>query len=493
VTRISFYEPSTTVRQIQVSGLSAAKKYNFVLFSSYQDGLSALTKFTINGESQSIQASFNKDKTVTFNNVIADGSGNVVISVAKDTGSSNAFINSLVIEAYDTTAGMLLNPADLRILKKGRTTATIQWQDRSDNETGFEVWRASDSTGAYALIKTLPANATTYADNGLSPNSTYYYIVRATNATTQSNYSNIASLTTYSYQVYINFTGTSEAPTPWNNLNVPPQVGFAWNNFFDSTGTATSVGMTVTQTFAGIQSLGNVTGNNSGIYPDLVLLDDYILFPGTVGGLQLSGLNLALKYDLTFMSSTTTWGDNTTAFAVGSDTVLLDASLNSKENVTMFNVSPASDGTLGLNVLPYTTSSQGGLINAWVIQGYTPSTNVAPGLPTTPGGTVARTTAVSGNSLRTQVVSADSVVSAYPNPFQQYFTVSVPADDHDKIQVGIYDVNGKLVFARQFDDLVQGDNFLRITPNYPLTSGVYFVRVAYAKGKSSKVIKMIKQ
>jgi hypothetical protein len=293
--------------------------------------------------------------------------------------------------------------------------------------------------------------------------------------------------------VYINFTGTSEAPTPWNNLNAPPQVGFVWNNFFDSTGTATSVGMTVTQTFAGIQSLGDVTGNNNGIYPDLVLLDDYILFPGTVGGLQLSGLNLALKYDLTFMSSTTTWGDNTTAFAVGSDTVLLDASLNSKENVTMFNVSPASDGTLGLNVLPYTTSSQGGLINAWVIQGYTPSTNVAPGLPTTPGGTVTRTTAVSGNSLRTQVVSADSVVSAYPNPFQQYFTVSVPADENDKIQVGIYDMSGKLVFAKQFDNLVQGDNFLRITPNYPLTSGVYFVRVAYAKGKSSKVIKMIKQ
>ncbi|MBS1659465.1 MAG: fibronectin type III domain-containing protein [Bacteroidetes bacterium] len=494
VTRNSFYEPGSTVRTIQVSGLTAGKKYNFQLFSSYQDGLSALTKFTINGVSQSIQASFNKDKVVAFNNVIPDGSGNVTISVAKDTGSSNAFVNALVIQAYDGSGGLVLNPADLRVVTKSRTTARIQWQDRSDNETGFEVWRASDSTGSYSQIKTLPANATSYTDNGLSPNSTYYYIVRAVNATTQSNYSNIASLTTYSYQVYINFTGTSNATMPWNNLLAPPQVGYVWNNFFDSTGAATSMGMTVTNPFAGIQSLGNVTGNNSGIYPDAVLLDDYILFPGQVGGLALQGLNLSLKYDLTFMSSTTTWGDNTTAFAVGGDTVLLDASINAKENVTMFNVSPLSDGTLGLNVLPYTTSSQGGLINAWIVQGYLPSTHTAPAVPGTPGNAAVKTTAVAASSLRlSQTVKADSVVSAYPNPFKEFFSLTVPADNGDKIQVGLYDLSGKLVFAKQFNNLVQGDNFLRIEPNYPLTPGTYIVRVAFAGGKASQTIKLIKQ
>jgi hypothetical protein len=495
VTRISFYEPSTTVRQIQVSGLSAAKKYNFVFFGSYQDGLSGLTNYTIGATTVSLQTSYNTSKTVQINGISPDGSGNVTISVAKGTGSSNAFINSLVIQSYDAASSPLLTPTDLRITSLSKTTMNLQWQDRSSDETGFEVWRSVNG-GTYGLVASLGANVTNYLDKGLSPNTTNYYIVRAVRSGTNSNYSNVATATTYAYQVYLNFTATSEAPLPWNNLNAPPQVGFVWNNFVDSIGAATSVGMTVTKPFAGIQSLGNVTNNNSGIYPDLVLLDDYIVFAGQTGGLKLQGLNLAQKYDLTFLPSTTTWGDNTTAYAVGSDTVLLSGSLNTSATVTMYGKMADNNGELSLDILPYTTNSQSGLINAWVVQGYTPYTGSVPTVPVSTGGANER---LSTGTTSTQFVNSsqtlttDTVVRAYPNPFHDQFTLSVPADNHDKIQVGIYDQGGRLIYSKQFENLIQGENFLSIVSAQNLPAGVYFVRVAYANGKPGKVIKMLKQ
>jgi hypothetical protein len=496
VTRNSFYEPSTTVRQIQVGGLSASRKYNFVFFASYQDGLSALTNYTINDSTVSLQASYNTNKTVQINGISPDASGNVTISVAKGTGASNAYINAMVIESYDTASNPLLAPADLRVTTISKTTMSLQWQDRSASETGYEVWRSADGE-AYALDSSLPANVTSYVDKGLTPNTPYAYLVRAVRDSTFSGYSNVMMAASYAYQIYVNFTASSEAPLPWNNLNAPPQVGYVWSNFDDSAGSPTSIGMTVTKPFAGIQSLGNVTGNNSGIYPDLVLLDDYILFPGQVGGLKLQGLDLSQKYDLTFLPSTTTWGDNTTAYAVGNDTVLLSGSLNSSATVTMYGKTADNNGELSLDVLPYTTSSQAGLINAMVIQGYTPYSNVLyvpsrdtgvtqpvpPGSPTPPP--------PPGDS--SQVTIMDSVVHAYPNPFHDQFMLSVPADNNDKLQVSIYDIRGRLVYGKEFDNLVHGINYLNVDRVSALTNGVYIVRIALKSGKKRATFSMMRQ
>jgi hypothetical protein len=489
VTRNSFYEPSTTVRQIQVGGLSASKLYNFVFFASYQDGLSALTKYSIGSTTVSLQASYNTNKTVQINGISPDASGNVTISVAKGTGASNAYINAMVIQSYDAASNPLPAPAGLRINNISKTSLSLQWQDRSSNETAFEVWRSING-GVYSLLTTVPANTTSYLNKSISSDIRYYYIVRAARSGTYSGFSNVAAATTYAYQVYLNFTASSEAPLPWNNLNAPPQVGYVWSNFDDSVGSPTSVGMKVTKPFAGIQSLGNVTGNNSGIYPDLVLLDDYILFPGQVGGLKLQGLDLAQKYDLTFLPSTTTWGDNTTAYAVGNDTVLLSGSLNSSATVTMYGKTADNNGELSLDVLPYTTSSQAGLINACVIQGYTP---YGGGVPTVPVLTGGANEGLVTSMASARLLSVDTVVRAYPNPFHDEFTLSVPANNHDKAQVSIFDIRGRLFYMKEFSELVQGENFLSIQPAQLLADGIYFVRVAYAQGRSYKIIKMFKQ
>jgi hypothetical protein len=62
------------------------------------------------------------------------------------------------------------------------TSTRLNWTQNA-NETNFEVYRGTTSGGPYQLINLAAANATTYTDNGLDANTTYYYVVRAVNNT----------------------------------------------------------------------------------------------------------------------------------------------------------------------------------------------------------------------------------------------------------------------------------------------------------------------
>ena len=293
---------NVSTSRIQISGLNNAKQYNFVFFNSMWDGTNGMTYFTINSQTDSLQADWNINRTVQLNG-IRPVNGVVTIGVSKSAAAQVAYINSVIIQGYDTTAGTLLSPTGLITTGVTQTTVSLSWQDRSAIETGYEVWRASDATGSYSLVASLPANAVTYQDTKLSKGSNYYYIVRAVDNGTYSNYSSVLPVTTYTDAVYIAINNTPAASSPWNNLNSPGGLGYSWSNFMDSTGVATSMGLLQTGIFAGANSLGDVTGNNSGVYPDAVLKYQYVLFAGNFGAFTLTGLNLSRVYDLTFMGS----------------------------------------------------------------------------------------------------------------------------------------------------------------------------------------------
>jgi hypothetical protein len=482
-----------------VNGLDVSKTYNFVFFNSQQDGTNGLTNFTINGQTVSLQASFNINKTVQINGIRPDASGGVTISVAKASGASNAYLSSVVIQGYATNAAAVLNPIDLRVLSYTQGTVSLQWQDRAANETGFEVWRA-DNTGVYAKVANVGAGIVTYKDSRLTANKDYYYIVRAIMGSTTSDYSNVARVTTASDQIYMNVNSGSNsgglAALPWNNLNSLPAIGVTWNNFRDSTGNQTSVSMLQTQDFAGLNAIGQTTGNNSGIFPDAVLMEDYVAFQGQVGGLQLFGLNLSKQYDLTFMASDNLFGDNTTAYAVNGDTVFLNAMYNTTATVTMHGVTPDNSGKIDIKILPYGSSSGGGWINAMIIQGYTQSSANAPAPPQTTGGTNRLAATATGASFNNtgQTLALDSAINAYPNPFQQFFTLQVPGfTNNDRVNVTVYNLSGQQIYAKEFNGLVQGQNFLRVDANQNFAkSGIYIVRVVNLSNNSSKTFKLIK-
>ncbi|MFN7139548.1 MAG: fibronectin type III domain-containing protein, partial [Limisphaerales bacterium] len=87
-------------------------------------------------------------------------------------------------------------PSGLTAAAVSATQVNLNWTDNSNNEDNFIVARSTTSGGPYTDIATLPANTTSFGNSGLSPNTTYYYVVRSVNSGGASGNSNQATVTT---------------------------------------------------------------------------------------------------------------------------------------------------------------------------------------------------------------------------------------------------------------------------------------------------------
>src|ERR1051325_5796548 len=72
----------------------------------------------------------------------------------------------------------------------------LVWNDNANNENNYLLSRSTIPGGPYTVIATLPANSTNYSNTGLIAETTYYYVVRATNYLGASANSAEASATT---------------------------------------------------------------------------------------------------------------------------------------------------------------------------------------------------------------------------------------------------------------------------------------------------------
>ncbi len=88
-------------------------------------------------------------------------------------------------------------PLELGAQATGPTEVVLNWTDASDNESLFRVERKRGSFGAWSEIATPALNATAYTDGGLTPNTTYFYRIRACNDVGCSPFSNQAGATTH--------------------------------------------------------------------------------------------------------------------------------------------------------------------------------------------------------------------------------------------------------------------------------------------------------
>lgn len=77
----------------------------------------------------------------------------------------------------------------------GASQINLSWVDNASDERGYKVEHSTDGA-AFSEIGTAAVNATGYTDSGLSVASTYWYRVRAWNASGDSGYSNTDSATT---------------------------------------------------------------------------------------------------------------------------------------------------------------------------------------------------------------------------------------------------------------------------------------------------------
>jgi len=95
----------------------------------------------------------------------------------------------------------LTAPSNASAFASSATRIDIGWQDRSFNETGFELHRSTTGvSGTFTLLTTVGANVPTYSDQGLTPSTQFCYQVRAVRAkgstVTYSAFSNTACATT---------------------------------------------------------------------------------------------------------------------------------------------------------------------------------------------------------------------------------------------------------------------------------------------------------
>jgi len=111
---------------------------------------------------------------------------------ATNVAGDSAFSN----EVSGTTP--LAKPTSAHATAVSSSQINLTWVDNSASETGYLIERKTGSTGTYAQIAQVGANVQNYSDtNGLNSNTRYYYRVRATNGTLNSDYSNETSAVTF--------------------------------------------------------------------------------------------------------------------------------------------------------------------------------------------------------------------------------------------------------------------------------------------------------
>ncbi|MGN6211870.1 fibronectin type III domain-containing protein [Parafilimonas sp.] len=494
VVRTGEYEGSSKIDSMKISGLDQTKKYNFIFFNSHDDGLNGNTRFEINGQAVTLDAAYNINKTVQINGITPNSAGEVTIKISKAAGADYAYINSLVIQSYSSSL-QLLAPADLFVKEVTKNMVKLQWADRSFDETGFEIWRATDSNAVYTLQKTVAANVTAFTDSNLLSAKTYYYSVRAVKPGAQSGFCNTVAAATYAQVIYVNFTFQNQANVPWNNTLALPEDGLVWNNLLDDSGIPSSISLQQTGIFAGIYAPGMNTGNNSGVFPDKVLADSYGLFTGQSATMKVTGLNVNLTYDFTFFASSQAGGDVNSSYMVNGKKAVLNASLNTKGTITVYNVQPDENGEAVITIAPNTLTSQFGLLGALLIKeheasGNAPSTEHT-SASATPIAAINKTAGTS--SLQAADIITGNKVAAYPNPFVNDFTVDLSLTKPDNIRLELYAINGLLILNKNIGNLPEGKHSFKIKPDASIKPGTYILKILYRDANAASYFKLLKQ
>lgn len=93
----------------------------------------------------------------------------------------SAYSNIVSVEIDGDPASLPEAPEHLQASDVKATSLTLTWLDRSDNETGFEIDRSLNDSFTEPVTFNVDVNQTRFEDQGLTPETLYYYRVRAVN------------------------------------------------------------------------------------------------------------------------------------------------------------------------------------------------------------------------------------------------------------------------------------------------------------------------
>ena len=127
-------------------------------------------------------------------------------------------------------------PTSLLLTPVSATQIDISWTDNTSIETGYVLERSLSSNSGFAEVVTLGANVTSYQDNSLLAETTYFYRVKAINAEGSSSYSNVAGASTLplvisnpnlEYKSTTYYNGNISAIT-WQTYNSGKEQGYTY-------------------------------------------------------------------------------------------------------------------------------------------------------------------------------------------------------------------------------------------------------------------------
>ena len=86
-------------------------------------------------------------------------------------------------------------PTSLIASATGTEQINLQWNDNSEDETGFVIQKSATGSSGWSVFKTLPANTVIASDIAVNKGETWYYRVKATRADGDSSWSTMKSTT----------------------------------------------------------------------------------------------------------------------------------------------------------------------------------------------------------------------------------------------------------------------------------------------------------
>ncbi len=170
-----------------------------VVFASSEANLNAET-YTCDSGKITSNKSVNTYANLCSNNTLTAGTyyWKVRTYNSSDTASSYTATQTLTVSSIITT------PTSCTTSSLARSSFTLGWTDNASNETGYEIEQSLTtfsgmsivSNNTYRRITTTAASAVSYDVTGLSPNTSYYFRIRAINNTGTSTYLTCSSIMT---------------------------------------------------------------------------------------------------------------------------------------------------------------------------------------------------------------------------------------------------------------------------------------------------------
>lgn len=421
----------------------------------------------------------------TYNNI-------GVIATDSHNASDTAYFNLVVNDNYPP---VIQPPSDVNVNEGSVTTVKLRVTDQNSSETF--TWTALQKPAFVTLSSRNDSCLLTvepgYADAGSYPIRVQVKDNRG-GIDEKSFTLVVADMPSPGYRLRINFSQSGNGPAPWNNVN-----NFVTNNLKDDQGAVTNVGLTFDSWWWATSVDGATTGNNSGVYPDVVM-KEYLYFgslPGFFSGApnmpgRLTGLDADKTYSIRFFSSSTWWAqpnNGTTTFTINGVTKSIAVQGNTTNTVIFENLTPNGSGEISFDV-SRASGSNVGYLNAMEV-------NAVSDGPDAMAAEQSRITMAAdpGKALNNKPDAAvDAMeVNVYPNPFTTNLAADVTLKTAASVMIEVWDISGRNLYREYRPAVPEGRTTIRLNNLKAVDKpGIYLLKLSSNKGES-KVVRVVKQ